>query len=373
MSRKGENIFRRRDGRWEARYIHHYENGRPKYHYLYASSYAEAKAKKQYALSMLGADEIALPSNSFEKVARQWLSDVRVSVKESTYTRYHRTVEKYLLPCFSSLDVSELDHFRVNSFTEHLLCGGGIRMQGMSPKSVADILCVLKAIICFGECNGLVFGNTAGIRFPQRAQRSVKIIDKNARTRLERALMDAEDPTGIGVLFALFAGLRIGEVCGLRWSDVDFRRRTVTVSRTVERIANLDPDDMHKTKLIVSEPKTESSMRIIPLPKFLIEQLKRAKPDADDEHFILSNSLRPTEPSSFYGRYQTLMRRHGIEGYSFHALRHTFATRCVEKGFDTKSLSEILGHSSISTTLTFYVHPTLEQKRVQMERLTPGR
>lgn len=371
MSRKGENIFRRKDGRWEARYIHHYEQGKPKYHYLYASSYGEAKAKKLYAVSLLSVDDISLPENVFEQVARRWLCDVRVSVKESTYTRYYRIVEKYLLSEFGALDVTEIDHFRINLFTERLLQNGGLRGGGLSPKSVADILCVLKAIIEFGECNGFVFGNTAGIRFPQRAARAAKIIDKTSRVRLERALMDAEDTTGIGVLFALFAGLRIGEICGLRWSDVDLRRRTVTVARTVERIADLDPDDMRRTKLIICEPKTESSCRIIPLPKFLVERLSRVRGEDDD--FILTSSPQPTEPSCFYSRYKTMMRRHGLEGYSFHALRHTFATRCVEKGFDTKSLSEILGHANISTTLSFYVHPSLEQKRVQMERLAPGR
>lgn len=373
MPRKGENIFKRKDGRWEARYIHHYEDGRPKYHYLYASSYAEAKAKKQYAVSLLGTEERKPPENSFEKVAREWLCYIRVSVKESTYTRYYRTVEKFLFPRFASLDVGEVDRIVINSFTEHMLERGSLRGGGLSAKSVTDILCVLKAIITFGECEGYVFGNVAGIRFPPRVKQNVKIIDRTARTNLERALLDSETGTEIGILFALFAGLRIGEICGLRWSDVDLRHRILTVERTVERIANLDPDDPRRTKLIVSEPKTENSRRVIPLPRFFAERLAIARAGQPEENFILTGSPVPTEPSTFYCRYKTLMRRHSLEGYSFHALRHTFATRCVEKGFDTKSLSEILGHASISTTLAFYVHPTLEQKRAQMERLTPGK
>lgn len=373
MSKKGENIFQRSDGRWEARYIHHYENGKAKYHYLYASSYEEARAKKQHALAMIGARRESTPYNSFENVARQWLFSVRVSIKESSYTRYYRTVEKYLIPYFSSVDVCEIDHFRINTFTEYLLNTGGLRNEGLSAKSVSDILCVLKSIIRFGECNGFVFGNTSGIRFPQRIKKSVKILDKKSRTHLERALLEAEDSTGIGILFALFADLRIGEICGLRWGDVDLRRRILNVERTVGRILNLDPDDMTKTKLIISEPKTESSIRVIPLPKFLIERLTIARGDHKDEDYILKGTPEPIEPATFYCRYKALMKRHNLNNYSFHALRHTFATRCVEKGFDTKSLSEILGHSSISTTLSFYVHPTLEQKRAQMERLAPGK
>lgn len=370
MSRKGENIFRRRDGRWEARYIHHYEAGKPKYHYLYAASYAEARAKKQFAMSLV-AEEVALPKGmTFGKLARLWLSDIRISVKESTYTRYHRTVEKYVIDALGEIDVALLDHFHINSFAEDLLAAGGMRGQGLSPKSVTDILCVVKMILKFGECNGYCSGNVAGIRFPQRQRRAVRTLESDARVFLEQELMDSRDPTAIGILLSLFAGMRIGEVCGLRWCDVDPYLRSVTVSQTVERIADLDATDGRRTKIIICEPKTECSSRTIPLPQFLSEHIElfRGKPS----HYVLTGSESPIEPCAFYHRYKSLMRGYGLESYSFHALRHTFATRCVEQGVDTKSLSEILGHANISTTLAFYVHPTLEQKRAQMEKLAPS-
>lgn len=306
---------------------------------------------------------------SFGTVARQWLFDVRGSVKESTYTRYHRTVEKYLLSSLGEVEIARVDRFLINSYAEHLLEYGGLRGGALSPKSVSDVLCIIKMIIKFGEWRGYRFGNVAGVRFPQRRRREIRTLDEGERVRLERELLSSSDPSAIGILLSLFAGLRIGEVCGLRWGDVDADLRTLTVERTVERIADLGATGGRRTKVIICEPKTERSSRTIPLPSFLFEILERSR--GADGHFVVSGREVPIEPCAFYCRYKSLMRRLGLGDHSFHALRHTFATRCVERGFDTKSLSEILGHASISTTLAFYVHPSLEQKRAQMERLTP--
>ncbi len=181
--------------------------------------------------------------------------------------------------------------------------------------------------------------------------------------------MNAEDTTSLGILFALFTGVRIGELCGLRWEDVDFQSLTVSIKRTVERIADLDPNTAKKTKVVLSEPKTENSIRIIPLPGFLAEYLEMRK--RDPKFYLLTGKRKYTEPHQFYVRYQNYLEKHGIENYTFHSLRHTFATRCVEMEFDTKSLAEILGHSHISTTLSIYVHPSLQQKKMQMNRLAP--
>ena len=306
---------------------------------------------------------------SFCELARLWLLDIRVSVKESTYTRYHRTVEKYIVGAIGELEPCQIDRFLINSFSEYLLECGGLRGGGLSAKSVSDVICVVKAIIKFGQSNGYVFGNTLGIRLPQLRRPRVRTLEGDARAFLERVLLGADDPGAIGILLSLFTGIRIGEVCGLRWEDVDPLARTVKISRTVERIANLDGCGASRTKLIICEPKTERSLRVIPLPSFLfekIEPLRRAP-----QIYIATAEPTPTEPCALYRKYKSLLRSAGLEDYSFHALRHTFATRCVEQGFDPKSLSEILGHSNISTTLALYVHPTLEQKRAQMERLAP--
>jgi integrase len=159
-------------------------------------------------------------------------------------------------------------------------------------------------------------------------------------------------------------------LCGLRYSDIDIENRCVTISRTVERIADLSIGATARTKVVIGEPKTQASARVIPLPSFLVGILEENA--TDPSYYLLTGTEKYTEPHQFYMRYKTFMRRLGLEQYTFHALRHTFATRCIDNGFDAKALSEILGHSNVSTTLSLYVHPTLEQKRRQMERLSPS-
>lgn len=309
---------------------------------------------------------------TFRKVAELWLADVRASVSEATYTRYHRVVEKYLFDTFDEEYVHNIDHFKINAYTEYLLTSGGRRGEGLSPKSVTDILCVLKPIIKFGNSNGYRFGDTYDIRLPKRQKSEVQTIDPDARVLLEQALLIAEDPTAIGILLSLFTGIRVGELCGLRWGDIDPEECTLTISRTVERIANLSEDAMQLTKVIM----TDISARVIPLPGFLSEHLEKFR--SLDQEYIISASLMPTEPCAFYHRYKAFMRIHGIGDYPFIALRHTFAMRCLEEGFEIETLSEILGHADVATTVALYARKSpelyeIEKKRSAMEKLAPVR
>ena len=227
----------------------------------------------------------------------------------------------------------------------------------------------------FGLITGEIKAVPLGIKMPKREQGRVRILAESVRMRLEKELIGSVDPTAVGVMISLYTGLRIGEICGLRWDDLDFGERTVRVERTVERIANLDISSDSKTKVIICRPKTDSSARQIPISKFLAEYLGRYAESRTDNPtrdgvYLISGKDEPCEPNKFYSRYKSLMRRLGFGNYTFHALRHTFATRCVAVGFDTKSLSEILGHSSIATTLAVYVHPTSADGKVECARRT---
>lgn len=308
---------------------------------------------------------------TFQETAIQYLADIRISVKESTYTRYHRYVHKYLMPHFGDVPLKEMDCFCINRFTELLLSSGGIRGEGLSSKTVSDVLCVLKAILKFARLNGYPCAAIDGIRYPPRKKQNIRILSAENRFLLEQFVIEAKESTQLGILLSLFTGLRIGEICGLRWGDIDLSAGTLSVCRTVERISNLSSDSDKRTKVIISEPKTNTSFRVIPLPGFLEQILREAMKEPDK--YVLTGSTDPIEPHTFYMRYRKFMRQNNLDGYTFHALRHTFATRCVEVGFDTKTLSEILGHANISTTLAIYVHPTLEQKRICMEKLAPAK
>lgn len=371
MARKGENIFKRKDGRWEARYIHHYENGVAKYRYLYAPTYTEVKAKRLHELFKLSQTK-PVPfkqSTTFSELAEKWLSHIQNTVKESTYTRYARIVHSYLHPHTKNILVCKMDIPYIQHLTESLSQKGGVKGDPLAPKTVTDIICVLKAIFRYGQENGYPCINLTQIHTPKRKKSTKTILPEDIRLLIEHSTWQAQDTTGLGILLTLFTGLRIGEVCGLQWGDFDFKNQIVTIQRTVERISELTPNMPNKTKVIISEPKTENSIRTIPLPHFLSEHLLRFQKTPNT--YFLTGTLQPTEPHQFYVRYQKYMDRLGIRGYTFHALRHTFATHCVSLGFDIKSLSEILGHANVSTTLAIYVHPTMEQKRKQMALLEP--
>lgn len=372
MSRTGENIFRRKDGRWEARYIHHYENGKAKYRYIYGDSYAEVKEKRAEELDLPTYVEIP-PSKDLatvKTIANLWLAETKVSIKESSYTRYYRIVYHYLLPLLGDQLLTKLDQKVLSGLSEKLLKEGGAKNKGLSPKSVSDILCVLKSIFKYGRENGYPVPNIKSIKYPQRNSKGVKILSDEHRKKMENQLMNSEDLTSLGILFTLFTGIRIGELCGLRWGDIDFDASVVDIQRTITRIPDLDPAARRKTKIIISEPKTQSSFRTIPIPNFLLTYLEERK--KEDDCYILTGKHRYKEPHQYYMEYKKFLEENGMDNHTFHELRHTFATRCVELGFDTKSLSEILGHSSITTTLSVYVHPSLQQKKMQMEKLTPA-
>lgn len=169
----------------------------------------------------------------------------------------------------------------------------------------------------------------------------------------------------LAILISLYTGIRIGELCALQWKDINFQERTMSISKTVQRIITNNCNV--KTKLTVNTPKTESSMRIIPLPDRLLRILKMFM--SNNEHFILTDSIKPKDPRSVEKYFTNLLKKNNLPILNFHALRHTFATRSREAGMDIKILSKILGHSSYHTTQEIYVHETMDFMRASMNTL----
>ena len=369
MARRGENIFKRKDGRWEARVLEVRENGSRAYRSLYGKSYTEVKAKKEeyYGTVPRTPSSGAKKLVSFSYLADCWLTSMKGTVKEASYTRYARNVYSYLVPALGRYAVSRIDSILIGRFKDELLSRGGKRGNGLSEKTVSDLFSVLKMILSHASEQGYPAMNTALVRNPRRKKRDVTVIPGETIDRLEEILLHSGDRVSLGILLTLHTGIRNGELCGLRWGDFNFRAATVRIHRTVERIADLTPLSGRRTKIVISEPKTDHSRRDIPLPRALCRYLQayREAPDA----YLLTGTDRPSEPHTLYIRYERFLKRNGFEGYTFHALRHTFATRGIASGFDAKSLSEILGHSDVATTLRCYVHPSMEQKRKQMENL----
>lgn len=182
------------------------------------------------------------------------------------------------------------------------------------------------------------------------------------RKRLESYLLHNQNNTNISVLLCLFTGLRVGELCGLKWSDIDFQNGTVSVCRTVQRI-----NKHGKSEVAIGSPKSKSSVRIVPIPDFLLAILK-AKRKGDD-FYIITGTSKPTEPRTMQNRFKSILKTCGIRNVNFHLLRHTYATICIENGFDPKTLSELLGHADASITLNRYVHSSMQMKKNYVSRL----
>lgn len=369
MSRRGENIFKRKDGRWEARVPEYKINGEKVYRSIYGRSYTEVKLKKNdyYKTSSHKKFTKLLKSTTFADIADYWLTTIKGTVKESSFTRYHRNVHSYLNPAMGTLTLPEITSNAICQLKDELLENGGKRGYGLSEKTVSDLLSTLKMILMYAEEQGYPVMNAELIRNPKKKKHEVNVIPGGVISRLEEILLSSDDRISLGILLTLHTGIRNGELCGLQWSDFDFNSGTISICRTVERIKDLTPLAERKTKVVITEPKTESSKREIPLPKTLCLYLRSHQGAADE--YLLTGTDKPSEPHTLYVRYERFLRRNGFESYTFHAIRHTFATRGIASGFDAKSLSEILGHSDVTTTLRCYVHPSMEEKRSQMEKL----
>lgn len=196
------------------------------------------------------------------------------------------------------------------------------------------------------------------------------VLSKEEEQKLVSALMENKSLTKIGILLSLYTGIRIGELCALKWEDVSFDENLIIIRKTMQRLQkdSIQSKNEAKTYILISKPKSQCSNRQIPLPSFLSVILQEYK--GDKSHFILTNSPYSfIEPRTLQNQFKRILRQIDLRDVNYHSLRHTFATRCVEAGFDIKSLSEILGHSSVKITLDKYVHSSMEQKRVSMEKL----
>lgn len=370
MSRRGENIHKRKDGRWEARILTKQMNHQTKYKSVYARTYTELKNK----LKELPDSNIPLLHHSnvfFHEIALQWLSNIRESVKESSYAKYHSTVTKHLIPYFTKMKIIDIDNMVVEKFIQDKYKNGKLNGKGsLSAKSVHDMYCVLIQILKFAEKNHYIQTCNYDVALPKVEECYCNVFSKSEKIKLEQYVRLNTDLKKLGILLVMYTGIRIGELCALKWSDIDINNGTLRITKTLQRIKNTDTGSEHKTKIIIGKPKSQKSVRSIPLQSFLLEILIPFKQKYSDNAYLLTGSeTKFTEPRAYEKTYKKYLKECHIPNIKFHALRHTFATNAVEKNFDTKSLSEILGHSTVRFTLDRYVHPSDKVKRENMERL----
>lgn len=368
MCKKGENIYKRKDNRWEARYIKEYlPDGTTKFGYCYGKSYKEAKEK----LLKAKIESLKFESNKFvqneihfSKYCEEWLLLKRNQVKESTYVKYTSALEKYIKPQLGNFSAQTLSINIIESFSNYL-----ITEKRLSAKTVKDILNIVNSILKHINKVSPNLIDNIEIAYPKRRTKEMRVLTIGEQQILLKYLLKNTDNYKFGTILALITGMRIGEICALKWKDICLNENTIKVSSTMQRIMNTDKNSNTKTKIIISQPKSENSFRIIPLTGLALDLCKKYYCNNPEAFVLTSQTDKFIEPRIMQSRFSSYTKELGLHDVHFHTLRHTFATRCVEMDFEIKTLSEILGHSSPKITLERYVHTSLQLKINNMKKL----
>ena len=294
----------------------------------------------------------------FEVVTEEWLKYKKNTVKKSTYYNYSYSVAKYLYPSFAGKNITKIKNY--NNFIEEL-------SDTLSPKTVRDIVTKLKEIINFYEEEHNTKLNIKKMSLPKMNKKEIQILSNKEKQKLEKYCIEQNSLKSLGILICLNTGLRVGEVCALRWENVDFETRRIHVEKTIERIYSKEEN---KTIVIIDTPKSITSVRTIPINSKLYNILKQIRGKSKKTDFVLTGSSEHyVEPRNYQYHFKEILKRNKVKKYKFHTLRHTFATNCIEAGMDIKSLSEILGHADVSITLNIYVHSSDKSKRKYLEKI----
>lgn len=372
MSKKGENIYKRKDGRWEGRYIRCYdENGKGKYGYVYAKTYNEAKQKLIEKRKQ--ADTRCKIINSkvlYNDILSAWLQSIRVNIKESTYARYFHLIDTHIRPHLGKYQISKISTQLVEEFIENQLNNGRLKSRdSLAPKTVNDILMIVKNSMEYARYNNLDVICNLNRLAVRKKDKEMRVLSQSEQKALIQILMQDMDLYKFGVLLSLYTGLRVGELCALQWEDIYIENSILKVRKTMQRIQNINNESRSKTKIIITEPKSQSSIRDIPLSLCIIDIAKKFS-DNPKAYILSGEKTKYVEPRTMQYKFKSFVRESGIDDANFHSLRHTFATRCVEVGFELKSLSEILGHANVNITLNRYVHTSFDLKYSNMSKLS---
>lgn len=351
------NIYLRKDGRYESRIPNGKKDGKRTFIYVLARTKQQCiekvneirrKTKPQGYCSM-----------TLSELFSEWFRSIQHRVKQSTASNYIMKADKHILPAFGDLVVSTITADHVYKFIADK------QKDGFSLRYIADIVILMKNIFKYAVRTYQIFNPMDGITLPKKKSPEIQLLDEDEQKTIYQYISTHKNRSTLGTALSMTTGLRIGELCSLQWRDIDLEKRILTVRKTMQRIQT--PTETRKTKLIITDPKSESSRRQIPIPDCMMSFLLEFK--GKEEEYILTGSNNPIEPRAMQYRFRTILKNAKLPSVHFHALRHIFASNCIKLGFDVKTLSEILGHSSVEITLNRYVHSSFDQKREYMKRV----
>ena len=349
---KNHSSYYRQDGRWECRvYLGKNGNGKRVSRSFYGKTREEAELK-----AIPSREAYAVTDLTVKEMIAEWMLSISARVKESTAANYRMKAEKHLIPSFGDKQCCMVRAKDVHIFIEDKLA------SGLSVRYVADIIVILKSVFRYASREYNIRNVLDGITLPKKSRTEVRILNIDEQKALERYIKENQNLTTLGISASMYMGLRIGELCALKWSDIDFEKRILTVKRTIQRIQA--KNDSVRTRLVISEPKSTGSKREIPIPECVVKMLKRFI--NSENIYVLSDCTAPIEPRTMQYRFRKVLDNANLPPVHFHSLRHLFATNSIALGFDVKTLSELLGHSSVEITLGRYVHSSMERKRACM-------
>lgn len=366
MARKGMNIYKRKDGRWEGRY-QVLIGDTLKYKSVYAKTYRHVKEKliKQKEVSYTAErSNFYLENNyNFNDVCEMWLSSIQRSLKESTYSIYSFYVKKHFNPYWGNKRMGDITEKDIAVFIENKKYSSNSQDHSLSDSSIKTIYYITQAVLNYAFQNHYV----QIFKIPQLKLKKdfseVAVIYKSEQTILENYIRENPSPRTIGILLSLHTGIRIGELCALKWKNIDLSEGYVNISQTLQRIQSVSSKE-GKTKIIISEPKSKKSKRTIPLSGFMINFLNSYYPPCPENAFFLTGKTDSfIEPRVYSFFFKQVLKECNLKEINFHACRHTFATRCIEIGVDPKTVSELLGHTTVTMTLNKYVHSNFEMQK----------
>lgn len=298
---------------------------------------------------------------TINQITEEWKEEKKKYVKKSTYAAYQLLIQNHIKPYFG--DLYEVNEEKVQQFVFDKLDAG------LSEKTIRDIIIVLKMILRFGIKNGYLEYVQIDAKFPSKQEKKdLDVLSKADQKKFMEHLRINFTFKNLGIFICLSTGMRIGEICGLRWCDVDTAEGVIKVRHTLQRIYIIEDETRH-TELLLDTPKTANSVRDIPMSSELLKMLKSLNKVVNENYYVISNDIKPIEPRTYRNYYKKLCKQLDIPELKFHGLRHSFATRCIESKADYKTVSVLLGHSNISTTLNLYVHPNKEQKKKTIDKM----
>jgi len=301
-------------------------------------------------------------NKTIEEITKDFLVEkAKDNLKESTLSRYSFICEKHIIPYFKGKEATDITNDLINDFVQYKLLNGGLRGTPLAPKTINDMVSLFIEIIkpyCKFEID---------IKKPSYTQNEINVFTETEYIKLKTYLSVSINNKKLGIIIAMLTGIRIGELCALKWENIDLENGVIHINRTIQRVQATDISATAKTKIIIDIPKSTASIRTIPLPVILLNKLKEFKGNSNT--YFLTNTSKYIEPRVYQRHFKTYLEACEIKDNNFHTLRHTFATMAISKAVDIKTLSVLLGHADVSFTMKTYVHPNLEHKRTQIEKL----